>query len=432
MEVTPGYKLTEVGVIPDDWIATTIGELVDEGVIEKPIDGNHGSIHPKSSDFVPFGIPFVMANNVQGGQLDLANCSFIKKIQADSLRKGFSKAGDVLLTHKATIGNTAIVEELQWPYIMLTPQVTYYRVQNKKILNNSYLRYYFESSGFQSALRVLAGGGTRAYIGISSQRQLPAVLPTRSDEQRAIAEALSDVDALLGTLGRLIAKKRDLKQAAMQQLLTGEIRLPGFAGRWEERRLGDLGKITGAGVDKKVRANEVPVRLLNYMDVYRNDVIRSGNIEQIVTARSDQATKCTIEVGDVFFTPTSEVRDDIAHAAVAVESIPGAVYSYHLVRLRLNVNWDIRFRSHVFKTKSFLDQASTLCEGSGTRYVITLPKFRSMVVRAPIDVAEQRSIAAILSDIDAEIDALEQRRAKTVVLKQGMMQELLTGRTRLV
>lgn len=101
----PGYKQTEVGVIPEDWECTTVRRLVDAGILEKPLDGNHGNIHPKGGDFVSFGIPFVMANNIKGGQVDLTNCSFIRKEQADSLQKGFSRAGDVLLTHKATIGS---------------------------------------------------------------------------------------------------------------------------------------------------------------------------------------------------------------------------------------------------------------------------------------------------------------------------------------
>lgn len=121
MELKEGYKQTEVGMIPEDWDCYAVGELVNSGIIEKPLDGNHGNIHPKSGDFVDYGIPFVMANNVQDGKVDLETCSFIRKAQADSLQKGFAQTGDILLTHKATIGNTAIVGDISSPYIMLTP-----------------------------------------------------------------------------------------------------------------------------------------------------------------------------------------------------------------------------------------------------------------------------------------------------------------------
>ena len=257
-------------------------------------------------------------------------------------------------------------------------------------------------------------------------------LPIDIEEQRAIAAALSDVDRLLSGLDRLIAKKRDLKQAAMQQLLTGQTRLPGFYGEWVVKRLGELGEISGAGVDKKIRPNEMPIRLLNYMDVYKKDFLKSSDIWHQVSARPGQIRRCSLQYGDLFFTPTSEIRDDIGHSAVATEDMPDVVYSYHVVRLRLFENWDVRFRAYVFKTKEFLDQASTQAEGSGTRYVITLPKFRSIRLRFPRAVEEQTAIADVLSDMDAELAGLEQRREKTRALKQAMMQELLTGKTRLV
>ena len=102
------------------------------------------------------------------------------------------------------------------------------------------------------------------------------------------------------------------------------------------------------------------------------------------------------------------------------------------MRLRLKTDWDIYFRAYIFNTKEFLDQASRQCEGSGTRYVISLPKFRAMFVRFPQSLEEQRAIGAVLSDMEAEITALEHRRHKTIAIKQGMMQQLLTGKVRLL
>jgi type I restriction enzyme S subunit len=242
MELMPGYKHSDVGVIPDDWDVVSVKQLVEEEILEKPLDGNHGNIHPKSGDYVDYGIPFVMANNFANGEVDLNSCKFITRERADRLQKGFSVTGDILLTHKGTVGSTAIVGRLSTDYIMLTPQVTYYRVIDANRLDNRFLRHYFDSSRFQSLFASLAGGGTRAYLGIVKQLDLPIIKPP-IDEQRAIAQALSDVDALLATLDQVIAKKRDLKQAAMQQLLTGKTRLPGFKGAWEVKSLGDLAEI---------------------------------------------------------------------------------------------------------------------------------------------------------------------------------------------
>jgi type I restriction enzyme, S subunit len=431
MEVKPGYKQTEVGVIPEAWDCVAVQTLVDENILEKPLDGNHGNIHPKSSDFVDYGIPFVMANNFLDGQVDLLGCKFITKERAAKLQKGFSIAGDVLLTHKGTVGNTAIVPELNVHFIMLTPQVTYYRLRDENRLNNGFLRQYFDSQPFQSLFKSLAGGGTRAYLGIVKQLALPIIKPP-IDEQRAISATLSDVDALLGGLDRLITKKRDLKQAAIQQLLTGQTRLHGFHGEWVVKELGQLGSISGAGVDKKIRPGEPPVRLVNYMDVYRRSFIRSKDLDYVVSASPDQAARCAVRKGDVFFTPSSEMPFDIAASAVATEDIPDACYSYHVVRLRLDEDWDISFRAYAFKSQAFLDQAARTSEGSGVRYVITQGRFRQLTIRFPSDKAEQAAIGAVLSDMDAELAALESRRDKTRDLKQAMMQELLTGKTRLV
>src|SRR4051794_17567075 len=100
-----------------EWPIFTVQQLIAAGVLERPMDGNHGSIHPKTADFVRSGIPFIMASDLKGGRVDLEHCSFISEEQASRLAKGFSKPGDVLLSHKATIGRTAIVQENQFPYI---------------------------------------------------------------------------------------------------------------------------------------------------------------------------------------------------------------------------------------------------------------------------------------------------------------------------
>src|SRR5690606_3192587 len=132
-----------------EWEEILVQYLVDKGILEKPMDGNHGEIHPTSKDYVEEGIPFVMATDIFNGKLHLEQTKKLTKQQADSLRKGFSREGDVLLTHKANIGNVAIVPQLDVEYLMLTPQVTYYRVINFSRLNNNFLKVYFESPQFQ-------------------------------------------------------------------------------------------------------------------------------------------------------------------------------------------------------------------------------------------------------------------------------------------
>ena len=173
------------------WKKYTVEQLIDLDMLEAPMDGNHGSIHPKASDYVLTGVPFIMVNDMSNGHVDLKNCAFISGKQAGTLRKGFAKPGDVLLSHKATIGRTAIVPN-DFDTIILTPQITYYRV--KKGIDNRFLKYYFDSPNFQILFNNWAGSGsTRAYLGITAQRKLPIILP-ELDEQIKIADILSNFD----------------------------------------------------------------------------------------------------------------------------------------------------------------------------------------------------------------------------------------------
>ncbi|WP_338636537.1 restriction endonuclease subunit S [Spirobacillus cienkowskii] len=173
----------------------TVRELVEKRILEKPMDGNHGSYHPASDEYVEKGIPFVMASDLVGGKIDYIKCKKITIERANKLQKGFSKLGDVLLTHKATIGRTAIVSNIdENSFVMLTPQVTYYRVKNKNILDNRYLKYYFDSLEFQNILMQWSGGGsTRAYLGITGQLDLPISFPN-IEQQLKIVSYIEPID----------------------------------------------------------------------------------------------------------------------------------------------------------------------------------------------------------------------------------------------
>lgn len=178
--------------IPLSWQYVSIKTLIDNGVLEKNQDGNHGEIHPKSSEFVESGIPFVMANDVNNGVIDLDNCKFITRERAEKLRIGFAKAGDVLITHKATMGRVGIVPEVD-DYIMLTPQVTYYRIKDSKQLTKEFLYCLFSEQGFQHRFCSDGEQSTRSYLGITNQRKLQVILPSAD----AVSRFSSTVQQLL-------------------------------------------------------------------------------------------------------------------------------------------------------------------------------------------------------------------------------------------
>jgi len=407
MEVTAGYKMTEVGEIPEDWEATTVGDLVKEGVIENPLDGNHGELHPKSNDFVSYGIPFIMANNIHNGNIDFERCAYIRKEQADSLRKGFSIHGDVLLTHKATIGNTAIVGEIIFDYLMLTPQVTYYRVADPSRLSNIYLRHFFDYPKFQSVLKMLSGGGTRSYIGITAQLQLPVVIPPTKAEQEAIAAALSDADALIESLEQLIAKKRDIKQGAMQELLTGKRRLPGFSGEWEVKRLGDIAHIkTGSSNNQdKVEDGKYPF------------FVRSSTVERINRYSYD----C-----EAILVPGEGGIGSIFHYIKGRFDVHQRVYA--ITEFSPEVSGKFVFFYMVMNFGKYALENSVKATVDSLR----LPTFQNFEFLLPPGTEEQEAITSLLSEMEAEIVHLDSKLSKARQIKQGMMQELLTGRIRLV
>lgn len=217
------FKETKIGRIPEEWKVKTFGTLIDEGVISKIQDGNHGEKHPKSSDYVNEGIPFILANNIVNGNLDLINCYFIRKEQADKLRIGFSYTNDVLLTHKGSVGNVAIVPPTN-DYVMLTPQVTLYRISDENKLLRYFLKYYFENPSFQSTLKRLSMQSTRAYIGITAQKKLHIVLPQKS-EQDKIINIIKSLDDKINNESETKLSLNALKKGLMQVLLTGKVRV---------------------------------------------------------------------------------------------------------------------------------------------------------------------------------------------------------------
>ena len=292
--------------------------------------------------------------------------------------------------------------------------------------------YKYILTDLHDEILALSSSTTMPAVNFTALSTLQIPLPPTTAEQERIADALSKIDSLIVGLDELLEKKRAIKTGTMQQLLTGKKRLKGFTGKWVEKTIEELGDLTGAGVDKKSYQDETPVRLVNYLDVFRRDYIYNNELDFWVTAKETKKIQCNVLRGDVFFTPSSEMPYDIALSAVAMEDMPNVCYSYHIYRLRFREDIDELYRAYMFKSKAFYEQANQTCEGSGKRYVISLTKFKQMTVYYPSDKGEQHAIASILSAMDTEIASLEQKRDKYIAIKQGMMQQLLTGKIRLV
>ncbi len=201
-----------------NWNETTIGDLLECGYIKQIQDGNHGEIHPKSIDYSEDGVPFIMANTLLNGQINFKKAKRIPKEKTDKLRIGFSLSGDVLLSHKGTVGQVAIVpENIKWPYLMLTPQVTYYRVNSKELLNK-FLYYVFTSNYFQLQLTRLSSQSTRAYVGITAQKTLKVVIPDLLQIQGDILNILSEIESNLNLINDNIDVSKSLQKSLINQI----------------------------------------------------------------------------------------------------------------------------------------------------------------------------------------------------------------------
>lgn len=208
------------------WIKKTVQQWVSDGVLAKPQDGNHGEIHPTKADYVDEGVPFIMAADLIDGRVDTQGCRFIARAQAEALRIGFAKTGDVLLSHKGTIGRVAILKTND-DYVILTPQVTYYRSLNSDRVFNEFLYYCLLSPEFQAAMNRIAGAGsTRAYIGITRQLDLQISLPP-VEVQRRTAAQLRRIEEDSGELSAIYETKLsaldELKKSLLHQAFTGQL-----------------------------------------------------------------------------------------------------------------------------------------------------------------------------------------------------------------
>ena len=405
MVVEKGYKQTEVGVIPISWELKELNDLIDS---DRSI--RYGIVQPGKFDL--YGRYLVRGQDYSFGWASPDTLFKVSSTIEEKYKNARLRKGDLILTIVgAGTGHVATVPD--WLDGSNITQTTARIPIDRNKANSDYLKYYLHSTTGKKIISNFIKGAAQPGLNIGDVRIFAVILPPLP-EQTAIATALSDMDALIAQTEKLIEKKKAIKQGVMQELLKPKE-------GWVTKKLGEIGEISGSGVDKKIVEGELPVRLVNYLDVYKRDFIYSNELSHWVTAPHLKSNFCKVKAGDLFFTPSSETREDIALAAVAMEDIDDAVYSYHVVRARINADWDLRFKAYVFSTKHFLQQAETLCEGSGKRYVLTLPKFRSLEVSFPSSKSEQKSISDTLWDIDSEIWNYQSKLQKLKLQKQGMM-----------
>jgi len=402
VELSPRYKLTEVGVIPEDWEAALLDHIALRGSGHTPNKKHpeywNGSIKWISlADSPVLDRLYIEDTFAKVTPQGIANSSAV-----------LHPAGTVVLSRDAGVGKSAIMRA----EMAVSQHFMAWRCGPE--LDNHYLYYWLQAAKPQ--FERIANGSTIKTIGLQYFKDLKLPRPALP-EQRAIAAALSDVDALLEGLTRLIAKKRDLKQSAMQQLLTGQTRLLGFHGEWDAAEFGDIATIRNT----KVIASSTPpgTQCVELESIGQGTGRLLGSVDA-----NGSSPKYSFKKADVLF---GRLRAYLRKYWLATFD---GICSTEI--------WPLIPRDYRLCTDflHLLVQTSRFADAAGVSYGTHMPRsdwsvLKNLRVQLPTP-PEQTAIAAVLSDMDAELAALEARRDKTRALKQAMMQELLTGRTRLV
>lgn len=409
MEVREGYKQTEVGVIPKDWTTKATALIVDRA---SPICYGVVQVGTHTDNGVPIvAIKFV--KEIAHAPLHRTSTNLEKPYIRSRV-----KASDVLISIKGTIGRVGLVPEGFEGNI--SRELARLRINEE--YSPAYIAQQLEEGSTQERISRAVVGTTRLEFSIASLREFELPLPPTKAEQEAIADALSDADEFIESLEQLIVKKRQIKQGAMQELLTGKKRLPGFeikpgynetsAGRipkdWVVKFVGDVADITTGSKNTQDRIDDAIFPFF----------VRSQTVEHINTYSYDGEAVLTagdgVGTGKVYHYIYGKF--DVHQRVYRISDFDQAVSGYFFY---------LYFSNHFYgrimqmTAKSSVD---SIRMGMITKMVIPLPPTKE----------EQTAIATILRDMYTEITTLEAKQTKARKIKQGMMQELLTGRIRLV
>jgi len=402
---------------PTGW---SISPLID--AIDKMMDFRGRTPKKLGMEWGGGGIKAISARNVRMGYLDFAVEHYLasETLYRKWMTHGDMRAGDILFTTEAPLGNVALVPDNQ--RYVLSQRTVLMRV-NANSLDEVFFACLLQSPLFQQTLVDNATGSTALGIQRARLERLPIVLPP-VPEQRRIGRVLQDVEKLVASIERLIAKKREVKQGLMQELLTGQTRLPGFSGVASTLRLGDVATFSkGAGLPKSIVGPVGEFQCVHYGELF----LQYPTVGETTISRTNWNGPAKSRVGDVLM-PTSDVTPRGLAKATAL-LMQGVVLGGDILVIRVNQSLvDSSFLAYAIRNDA--RQVLDMVRGS-TVYHLYARDMGAFEISVP-SLKEQRAIAQVLRDADDEISTLERRLESARAIKQGMMQELLTGRTRLV
>lgn len=416
VEMKSGYKMTEVGVIPEDWEVKELGDITKD-MSDGPFGSNLKSCHYTNNKEVRI----IQLSNIGTDGWSDNNRKYTTYKHLDTIRRCEVKSGNLVIAKMMPAGRAIICPSTDAAYVLSSDAV---RVNLLECVNNDYAFYCTKSGYYLSQIAENTQGSTRARTSIKKLRNILFCMPDVK-EQVAIATALSDVDSLISALTKKIEKKKAIKQGLMQQLLTGKKRLPGFNDKWKSMLLGDIAEVKDGThqTPKYVKSGGKPFYSVENVtaDDFKN--VKHISLEEHKALTSNYR----IEKGDVLMTRIGSIG-----CCKYVDWDVDASFYVSLALLKINEKYDSKFISYLSNIKSFKEEVMLNSLVFAIPQKINLGNISLIKVYIPTSKAEQTAISNILSDCDSEIAALEEKRDKYKEIKQGMMQQLLTGKIRLI
>jgi len=411
--VKAGYKQTELGLIPEDWEVAPLGNYATFKT------GPFGSaLH--QSDYVDGGVPVVNPMQIVDGKILPTAAMSVAETAARRLSDFRLSEGDIVIGRRGDMGRCAFVRPEQRGWLCGTGSMI---IRTGPSLDAHFIQRILASPPIIAEIESASVGSTMINLNQGTLGNLLVPLPPTKTEQEALAEALSDADALVEYLDQLLVKKRDIKQGAMQELLNGKKRLPGFNGEWQQRKLCELGESLIGLTYKPSNVKSDGLLVLRSSNIFQEAL----RFEDNVFVNIDVPAAIILRKGDILICVRNGSRDLIGKCALINEDAQGMTFGAFMAVFRTPF---YNFVYHQFQSDLIKRQINEHL--GATINQITNKSLNSFQIPFPIDEEERTAIAVILSDMDAEITTLEAKLGKARELKLGMMQGLLTGKVRLV
>lgn len=415
MEKTLNMKMTSIGPIPEDWEVITIaavGQDFSYGVGAEAIPYNGEDKYIRITD--------INDESHRYTPEPVTSPSFFNE-------NHLLKKNDIVVARTgASVGKSYLYNTNDGKLVFAGFLMKF----NVPDVDARYVAYHFFTKRYWQWVNSESARTGQPGLNIQQLKQFSFPSPTDLQEQKRIADALSGIDDMIGALDEAIAKKRQIKEGLMQQLLTGKTAIPGFGGEWKSKRVGDIG-FTYSGLTGKAKNDfgHGEAQYITFLNVLNNPVLKTDIFER-VDVRGDERQNAA-KKGDLFFNTSSETPEEVGICALLNSDIDNLYLNSFCFGFRLtDPDVDGLYLSYFWRSKQGREIMSALAQGA-TRYNLSKEYFNKAIITLP-PIELQRYIANTITAADKEIAELELKRDKYLLVKQGMMQELLTGQTRLV